>query len=147
MKNFTIREYRGSFCLFDDNGKLVGEILHGYFINLKERIKIGDEIYSIKNTGFLWENMNILDKDRRLVLRTDYSKNRIFHYGDYTGIYIYKYKGYKAYLYDNYDNLVLLIDREKKFFDTIYKMEVGNNFNTVMVILGFLNLYIRSSDD
>jgi hypothetical protein len=145
MKNFTIREYRGSFCLFDDNGKLVGEILHGYFINLKEKIKIDKEVYKIKYTGFLWQDMNVLNKGNKLFLRTDSSKDRIFYYGNYTEIYTYKYKDYKAYLYDNDDNLVLLLDHKKSFFEIIYKMEVGDNFNNDMVVLSFLNLYIRNS--
>lgn len=145
MKIFKIRNYKSSFCLFNENEKLVGEIIHGYVINLKEKIKIDKEVYKVKYTGFLWQDMNVLDKDNKLFLRTDSSKDRIFYYGNYTEIYTYKYKGYKAYLYDNNDNLVLLLDHKKSFFEIIYKMEVGDNFNSDMVILSFLNLYIRNS--
>jgi regulatory protein YycI of two-component signal transduction system YycFG len=143
MKTCTINIYKNLFCLFNEDQKLVGELLNGF---IKKSIKIGKEIYKIKNTGFFWSDLNIFDKNNQLVLRSDASKNRLFHYSNYTGFYTYKgLSGKKVCLFDNDDNQVILIDRKENLFSTEYKIEIQEGFNNYLVILSFLYLYLRNS--
>ncbi|WP_344831505.1 hypothetical protein [Chryseobacterium ginsenosidimutans] len=129
--------------MFNEDQKLVGELLNGF---IKKSIKIGKEIYKIKNTGFFWSDLNIFDKNNQLALRSDASKNRLVHYSNYTEFYTYKgLSSKKVCLFDNDDNQVILIDRKENLFSTEYKIEIQKDFNNYLVILSFLYLYIRNS--
>jgi len=145
MKIYTIRESRGSLKLFNEENQLVGEVLYEFVTGINRRIKIDNEIFKIKNTGFLWYDTNVFDKNGRLVLKNDYAKNRIFYYDQNTEFFTYKFKGWfnkKFCLYNHNDQLVLMIGYKQKIFKNQYIIEIEKGFTNYIVILSLLNFYI-----
>lgn len=146
MKLFKVLEFSNSVQVLNEKGQTVGELLFGFINGLNDRIKIGNEFYKIKNTGFGWMEISVYDLSGKLVLKTDSSKDRIFYYGTYTEIYTYQYKGWmsnKKYLYDNNDKLLVILDCKQRFFRTTYSVEIDDDFNNYLIILSFLNFYLR----
>ncbi|MET3537508.1 hypothetical protein [Chryseobacterium limigenitum] len=145
MKIYTIKESRGSLKLLNEENQLVGEVLYEFVTGINRRIKIDNEIFKIKNTGFLWYDNDVFDKNGILVLKNDYAKNRIFYYDQDTEFFTYKFKGWfnkKLYLYNNGDQPVLMIGYKQKIFKNQYIIEVGKGFTNYIVILSLLNFYI-----
>lgn len=142
---YTIKEGRGFLKLFNEENQHVGEILYEFVTGINRRIKIDNEIYKIKNTGFLWYDTNVFDKNGRLVLKNDYAKNRIFYYDQDTEFFTYKFKGWfnkKLCLYNNQDQLVLMMGYKQKIFKNQYTIEIEKGFTNYIVILSLLNFYI-----
>ncbi|AZA55292.1 hypothetical protein [Chryseobacterium sp. G0201] len=145
MRIYTIKEGRGFLKLFNEENQHVGGILYEFVTGINRRIKIDNEIYKIKNTGFLWYDTNVFDKKGRLVLKNDYTKNRIFYYDQDTKFFTYKFKGWfnkKLSLYNNDDQLVLMIGYKQKIFKNQYAIEIEKGFTNYIVILSLLNFYI-----
>jgi len=145
MKIYTIKEGGGSLKLLNEENQIVGEILYEFVTGINRRIKIDNEIFKIKNTGFLWYDTNVFDKNGRLVLKNDYAKNRIFYYNQNTEFFTYKFKGWfnkKLRLYNNDHQLVLMISYKQKIFKNQYIIEIEKGFTNYIVILSLLNFYI-----
>ncbi|HCA09274.1 hypothetical protein [Chryseobacterium sp.] len=144
MKFFKANESSGSLQLLNEKEERMGELLFGFIGGLNDRMKIGDEVYTIKGTGFLWMGTNIFDASGRLVLKIDASKSRIFYYGETTEIYTYQHKGWlskKLNLYNWEDRLLVSLHHKQKFLKTIYTIEIDEDFNNSIIILSFLNFY------
>ncbi|PZU88098.1 MAG: hypothetical protein DI529_06430 [Chryseobacterium sp.] len=146
MKQFTVKNPIFSpLQLLDENGNVVGEILSNLFAGFNEKIKIGDEIFKINRTGFLWHDFKIFDRNEKLILKSDVSKNRLIYFGNDIEIFTYKSKGWfnsKLNLYKSSNLLVSIWT--KGFFKHQYKIEIENEFTNYLIILTFLNDYINS---
>ncbi len=145
MKKFTTKNTFNAVKLFNNNDKLVGEIISPYFINgLSEKIKLKDKVFKIKGTGFLWRDIKIYDQDNYLICKSDISKSRIIYFGDTIEIFTFKHKNWlsnKFFLYKN-DQIILALDY-KGFFRWKFIIEVDENFYNDLIILIFFNFYMR----
>lgn len=145
MKIFKTKNTFNSVKIFNENEQLIGEIVSPFFINgLSEKIKIGDDIFKIKGTGFLWNDIKIYNKDNYLICKSDNSKNRIIYFGDTIDIFSFRYKNWfsnKFFLFKN-DKIVLSADY-KGFFRWKFIIEVDENFDNDLIILIFVNFYMR----
>jgi len=146
MKEFTIiYPIFSPLQLLDENGRLVGEIFSNAIAGVNEKIKIGDEIFKINRTGFLWQDFKIFDRNKKLILKSDVSKNRLIYFGNDIEIFTYKSKGWfnsKLNLYKTSNLLVSIWT--KGFLKHQYKMEIENDFKNSLIMLAFLNDYINS---
>ncbi len=130
--------------VFDDNGNLVGEILHSFISGLKEKIKIDNSIFIIRNVGFLGNEKEVYNPENKLVLKTDLSKNRIIHYKQYAETYEFRGAGL-------FSNKTLLL-KESELILTANTtgllgkrtFEVADEFDKRLVILFFINFYLNS---
>lgn len=147
MKEFQIKTTTfSSIQLLNENEELVGELLFNLVAGFKEKIKIKEEIFKIKNTGFLWNDIKVFDENEKLMIESDISKGRFIYFGDSKEIYTYKYRCWfsnKANLFRN-EELVISINM-KGFFKTKYEIKVANYLTNYLMVLTFLNSYIRNS--
>ncbi|MCS4300775.1 MULTISPECIES: hypothetical protein [Chryseobacterium] len=146
MKLFTTKEGNFSIQVLNEREEHVGELLFGVINGLNERIKIGSEIYKIEGTGFLWKDIRVLDESGKVVLIIDSSKNRLFYYGNSTEIYTYQFKSWlhkELLLYDSQDKLVLALSYKQTLLKLKYVLEIDEDFNHDLIILSFLNFYLR----
>lgn len=68
MKEFTvIYPIFSPLHLLDENGNVVGEILSNVVAGFNNKIKIGDKIFKINRTGFLWHDFKIFDRNDKLI--------------------------------------------------------------------------------
>lgn len=147
MRNFQIKIPKSSSIqLYDENEKLVGEILTNLILGLKEKIKIEDKIFRIKSNGFIGIDIKVFDEKETLIIESHTSKNRLIYFGDIKEIYTYKNEKW-------FDNKVNLFKEEKLAmsikvlgtFKSAYEIEVAKDFSNSLVILTFLNFYNRLS--
>ena len=146
MKEFTvIYPIFSPLQLLDENGKLVGEILLSMIGSFNDRIKIDNEIFKIKYNSLFSRDYKIFDRNEKLILKSDVSKSRLIYFGNDIEIFTYKSKGWfnsKLNLYKS-NNLVISL-WTKGYFKYRYKMEIENDFKNSLIILAFLNDYIKS---
>ncbi|WP_343663312.1 hypothetical protein [Chryseobacterium mucoviscidosis] len=67
MKLFTIKQILSSCQLLDEAGNIVAERLANFVFSTNERLKIKDQIYRIKYSGFFGIKLNTLMKREMLL--------------------------------------------------------------------------------
>ena len=87
MKRITVKSKKNSIFLIDEENQSIGKILFNIISGYKEKIVIADDIYSIRNTGFLWNDNKVYNKENNLLLKTEIAKNRIIYFGKFTQIF------------------------------------------------------------
>lgn len=146
MKIFTIDSQK----LFNEHGAIIGEMTSDFLISTKERLKVANDFYKIKNLGFLLNrSIKIIDNLGKTVILIDSEKNRIFFYTEnHTEIYYFKTKGIfesstTLYRFEN-DEPMLVFKYKTAFFKTKYMVGVANNFNNPLLTLAFV-YYLKSA--
>lgn len=145
MKKYKIKESLFSRQLLDENEKIIGETLLNLISGFKEKIKIDNEVFKITHTGFLWNDIKVFDRNKKLVLKSDISKDRLIYFGNEVEIFTYKGNGWFNNKLDLFRKNELIVSiKSKEFFKTKYMIEVENDFENYVVILTFLSSYISS---
>ena len=108
------------------------------------KIKIKEEIYRIKAVEFIGIDIRVFNEDDKLLIQTEASKDRLVYFGHLKESYVYKTErccNDKSSLFLN--NELLMSITVKGFFRTKYEIIVADDFNNHLMILTFLNFYIR----
>lgn len=82
MKLFTIKQILSSCQLLDEEWNIVAERLANFVFSTNERLKIKDQIYRIKYSGFFLDKTEYFDEKGNVVVMIDRVNQRIFHYQD-----------------------------------------------------------------
>ena len=133
-----------SIKLLNDSEELIGELLFNSISGFKEKIKIKEEIYRIKAVEFIGIDIRVFNEDDKLLIQTEASKDRLVYFGHLKESYVYKTErccNDKSSLFLN--NELLMSITVKGFFRTKYEIIVADDFNNHLMILTFLNFYIR----
>ena len=86
-----------------------------------------------------------LTEIKKLVLKSDISKDRLIYFGNEVEIFTYKGNGWFNNKLDLFRKNELIVSiKSKEFFKTKYMIEVENDFENYVVILTFLSSYISS---
>ncbi len=133
-----------SIKLLNDSEELIGELLFNSISGFKEKIKIKEKFFRIKAVEFIGIDIRVFNEDDKLLIQTDASNDRLVYFGDSKEYYVYKSERWfkdKINLFVN--NKLLMSITVKGFFRTKYEIIVADAFNNHLMILTFLNFYIR----
>ena len=106
--------------LFDENKNLVGKMFANFISGMNVRLEIGNRIYKLRYSGFLYSVHKFYDEKDNVVLMIDSMKKRILYYDNpYTEIYHFKHGGWfsaKTSLYKFENDELLIQFKQKKIF-------------------------------
>jgi hypothetical protein len=152
MKLLNVRRVKNSSQLIDENENLVGERFCGFLAGTNERLKVNNNFYRVKYSGFLWNKLSFLDHRGKVIVMIDGERNRIFYYGKcFTEIYDIKSNGWSKgstslYQFEN-DELVMRFDSKWSLFKSKYEVHVREGFNNLVLALAFLHYNIKNMED
>lgn len=130
--------------LFDENEELVGELFFNLISGFKEKIKINQDVFKIKNARFLGTDIEIVDQNDKLLIESDILQSILIYYGSSKEIYTYENADWFNNKMSVFRKSELVITINKKgIFQTQYEIKVADGFKNYLVILTFLNFYIR----
>lgn len=134
MKRYTAKFEKRQLTLFSETNSEIGKIVEvSKLISWKKYIVCDSKRYTIKNVGFLWNDIELSD-GRKVIYYTDFGKDRIIKTGEDVKICHFKL-GKAMQLYEQKKLIIDIQPRKKWFKYPVFSIELDDSVDDALALL------------